>query len=93
LQGNWTLILYRTLPNVAQVAYEKQNNTHINNKPPQPHKIEARKAKNSSNLLRFKNLSKNHQTSHIKQKKGLLASRTETKKRKKDFCLGFKLIT
>jgi hypothetical protein len=71
------------LPNVAQVAYEKQNNTLINNKPPQPHKIEAREAKNSSNLLRLKNLSKNHQTSHIKQKKSLLASPTKTTKKRK----------
>jgi hypothetical protein len=48
---------------------KKQKNTHTNNKPPQPHKIEAWEAKNSSNLLRSKNLSKNHQTSHMKQKK------------------------
>jgi len=30
---------------VLQITFKKNNNTHTNNKPPQPHKIEAQETK------------------------------------------------
>jgi hypothetical protein len=49
LWGNWTPIFYftqKTLPNIVQIACKKQSNVQKNNKPPQPHKIEAQETKN-----------------------------------------------
>jgi len=44
------------MPITLQVAHKKQNNIHTNNKPPQPHKIEAQEIKNLQQLVELQKL-------------------------------------
>ncbi len=75
-----------------QVAYKKTKQHPHKQQATPTHKIEAWEAKNSSNLLRSKNLSKNHQTCHIKKINKFIWLIGQKLQKKKDFGLGFKLI-
>jgi hypothetical protein len=44
------------MPIALQVTHKKQNNILTNNKPPQPHKIEAQETKNLQQLVELQKL-------------------------------------